>query len=129
MYLIYLGFRLWRGAQQSLEFSRSDSPERSSVLCSFAIGLATQLSNPKTSLVYAGVFTAFLPSEPSYSLLVVLPATVLIVETGWYSLVAIALSAPAPRARYLKLKAWINRAAGVAMAALGTKLISEAMPT
>jgi threonine/homoserine/homoserine lactone efflux protein len=129
MYLIYLGFRLWRGARQSLEFSTSDSPERSSVLRSFVIGLATQLSNPKTALVYAGVFTAFLPSKPSYSLLVVLPGTVLIIETGWYCLVAIALSAPVPRARYLKLKAWIDRAAGVAMAALGTKLFSEAMPT
>jgi threonine/homoserine/homoserine lactone efflux protein len=127
MYLIYLGFRLWRSARRSLEFSRTDSPERSSILHSFLIGLATQLSNPKTALVYAGVFTAFLPSEPSYSLLVVLPGTGLMIETGWYSLVAITLSAPVPRARYLKLKAWIDRAAGVAMAALGAKLTSEAI--
>ena len=129
VYLIFLGFRLWRGARQPLEFSRSDAPEHSSILRSFVIGLATQLSNPKTALVYAGVFTAFLPSEPSYSLLFVLPASVLMIETGWYSLVAIALSAPVPRARYLKLKAWIDRAAGVAMAALGTKLISEITST
>jgi len=129
MYLIYVGFRLWRGAREPIEFSRPDAREQSSILRSFVIGLATQLSNPKTALVYAGVFTAFLPSESPHSLLVVLPITVLIVETGWYSLVAIVLSAPVHRARYLKLKMWIDRAAGVAMAALGTKLIVEATPT
>ena len=31
---------------------------------SFVIGLATQLSNPKTAIWYASVFAAFLPAIP-----------------------------------------------------------------
>jgi threonine/homoserine/homoserine lactone efflux protein len=37
--------------------------------------------------------------------------------------VALALSAPSPRAAYLHSKAWIDRAAGGVMALLGIQLI------
>jgi threonine/homoserine/homoserine lactone efflux protein len=60
---------------------------------SFWLALATQLSNPKTAVVYASVF------------------------------VPLALSAPSPRAAYLRSKTWIDRAAGTVMALLGLRLI------
>ncbi len=129
LYLIYLGVRLWRGARKPLAFANAEKREPLSLPRSFLIGLATQLSNPKTALVYAGVFTAFLPSVPPLSLLIVLPIVVLAIETGWYGLVAIGLSSAVPRAHYLKLKGWIDRVAGAAMSALGIKLIVEAAQT
>jgi threonine/homoserine/homoserine lactone efflux protein len=125
-YLIYLGVRLWRGARDPFAFAKPGGREATSIRRSFWIGLATQFSNPKTALVYAGVFTAFLPDRPSWILLVALPLVVVVIETGWYALVAVALSAPAPRGRYLRVKAWIDRAAGAVMSVLGLKLMVEA---
>jgi threonine/homoserine/homoserine lactone efflux protein len=46
------------------------------------------------------------------------------IETGWYSIVALALSAPSPRATYLRSKSKLDRIAGGVMAALGIKLIA-----
>ena len=42
------------------------------------------------------------------------------------AIVALALSAPAPAAAYLRWKAWIDRAAGGVMGLLGVKLIHDA---
>lgn len=47
------------------------------------------------------------------------------IETIWYSVVALVLSAPLPRAHYLASKAWLDRTAGAIMSLLGLKLIFE----
>jgi threonine/homoserine/homoserine lactone efflux protein len=84
------------------------------------------LSNPKTAIVYASVFAAFLPSAPSIRFNLGVISLVFLVEAGWYSLVAMLLSTEAPRRSYLRYKAWIDRAAGGVMVALGFKLVSSA---
>lgn len=126
-YLVYLGYRIWRGARQTLAI------ELASLQCcasqpgrSFVLGFITQVSNPKTAVVYAGVFASFLPQDIPPPVLVALPIMVFAIETIWYSVVALALSAPSPRACYLASKAWIDRTAGAIMALVGLKLIIEA---
>ncbi len=47
----------------------------------------------------------------------------MIIDGGWYILVAYVLSAEAPRQAYLKFKAGIDRTAGTVMALLGLKLV------
>ena len=123
-YLVYLGYRLWRGASDSLVVSRPHEPRASRKWArSFFLGLVTQLSNPKTAIVYASVFAALLPRETPLSIALLLPLLVFVVEAGWYAVVAVALSAPAPRTAYLRYKSWLDRAAGGVMAVLGIKLI------
>src|SRR5258706_2936038 len=61
-YLLYLGYRIWRGAKEPLEVDvvrTTAAPRR--LKRSFLLGLATQVSNPKTAVVYAGIFSALLP--------------------------------------------------------------------
>lgn len=126
-YLVYLGYRIWRSAQQPLVVDGASM--RSHVAQpwrSFFLGLATQVSNPKTAIVYATIFASLLPSEVPSSALIALPIMIFTIETIWYSVVALALSAPAPRARYLASKAWLDRTAGAIMSVLGVKLIFEA---
>lgn len=125
-YLLLLGYRIWRGARQPLVLesaSLQTSPTRA--WRSFVLGLVTQVSNPKTAVVYASVFAALLPSEIPPSVMVALPILVFAIETIWYSVVALALSAPSPRACYLASKAWLDRTAGAIMSFLGLKLIIE----
>lgn len=45
--------------------SSEPKPRAGAATHSFAMGLTTQLSNPKTAIVYASVFAAFLPATTS----------------------------------------------------------------
>jgi RhtB (resistance to homoserine/threonine) family protein len=125
LYLAWLGWRIWRGARQALTLHAAASPH--SQHRAFAAGLATQLSNPKTAIVYTSVFAAFLPEQPELSFKILTALAVLLVETSWYTLAAWALSAPLPRQAYLRSKTWVDRAAGGVMMALGLKLAWEAV--
>ena len=90
---------------------------------SFTTAMLTQLSNPKTIVVYASIFAALLPKAVPVELLLALPVGVFLVEAGWYAIVALAFSARQPRKVYIAAKAWIDRAAGAVMAGLGLRLI------
>lgn len=136
-WLLYLGLRVWRGSEQPLEVPvghggdatghsivTPDPEERAT--SAFALGFVTQVSNPKTAVVYASVFAALLPSEVPPAFFLLLPPLVFAVEAGWYALVAVALSSDGPRATYLRGKRWLDRAAGGALAALGIRMIAHA---
>jgi len=129
-YLVYLGFRIWRGARQPLavaqEADASQRPQGRGKR-TFLLGLATQVSNPKTAVVYASIFAAFLPREVPLVLALAVPAVIFCIETGWYSIVALALSSAAPRSAYLRYKVWIDRAAGGVMGLLGLRLVWSAV--
>jgi threonine/homoserine/homoserine lactone efflux protein len=120
-YLIYLAWRIWRSADQPLVQDGAAIVE-GRLFRSFLLGLGTQLSNPKTLVFYGSVF-ALLPADLPVWGDLVLPPVIMAIETGWYTLVALAFSLPQPRATYLRWKGRIDRVAGAVMAALGVKLL------
>lgn len=125
LYLIYLGIRLWRGANSSFV---AEIHENATAPVSFRfvlLGLTTQLSNPKTAIVSASVFAALLPADASIMFKIIITSLGFLIEAGWYTLVALVLSSTGPRKVYLRLKAWIDRCAGGVMAALGIKLVTS----
>lgn len=124
-YLLWLATRLWRGAREPLPAGDAQALAPSALRREFGVGLATQVSNPKTALVYASVFAALMPAQPSAALWWLLPLAVFVVEAGWYALVALALSAAAPRAGYLRHKALLDRVAALALGALGARLVAS----
>jgi threonine/homoserine/homoserine lactone efflux protein len=126
LYLAYLGVRIWGSAKQPLVVTRPASSTGTTILKSLALGFTTQVSNPKTAIVYASVFAAFLPTVQSLGFNLTLVALVFAIEAGWYALVALALSSDRPRRVYLRYKSWVDRAAGGIMVALGLKLVSSA---
>ena len=127
VYLAHLGWKIFRGAKQPLAAIAGDAAAPAGTGARFFLtGLGTQMSNPKTALVYASIFAALLPPDMPVSLMIVLPCVVLLIEAGWYAIVALALSSAAPRAAYLRYKPWIDRVAGSAMMFLGAKLVSSA---
>jgi threonine/homoserine/homoserine lactone efflux protein len=121
-YLVYLGWNIWRNAARPADFRNAGVSSKRS----FWVGFVTQISNPKTAVVYASVFVSLLPPELPLWAVLVLPFLVFCIEAGWYSIVALALSASAPAAAYLRWKRWIDRAAGGVMGLLGIKLIHDA---
>ena len=124
-YLIYLAFRLWRGAAEPVQVATTAATPRAGLARSFWLGLATQLSNPKTAVVYASIFAALLPPAPPAWIYLALPAAILGIECGWYAIVALAFSAERPRAAYLRSKTWLDRAAGAVMGLLGLRLLAD----
>lgn len=122
-YLLYLAIRLWRGADTRLAMPPGTEAGAARSGNAFALGLATQLSNPKTAIAYGSIFAALLPAEPPLWLYLALPPLIFAIETGWYSIVALAFSADRPRSAYLRAKGWIDRFAGAVMGALGLRLI------
>jgi len=125
LYLLYLAFRLWRGAAEPIVVPGTADRRAPGRLRSLGLGLATQLSNPKTAIVYGSIFAALLPPAPPAWVVVALPPAVMLIETGWYAIVAAAFSSERPRAAYLRGKHWIDRAAGAVMGALGLRLVIE----
>ena len=122
-YLVFIGWMIWRGARQPVVLGDAGLDQPSTAMRSFLLGLVTQMSNPKTAVVYASVFVSLLPPEIPLAVTLILPLVLFAIEFGWYAIVALALSAPSPRAAYLRSKTWIDRAAGTVMALLGIRLI------
>ena len=125
LYLLYVAFRLWRAAVAPLIVPASAEHRIAGPVRSFSLGLATQLSNPKTAVVYGSIFAALLPPVPPAWIFVALPPAVMVIEIGWYTIVAVTFSSERPRAVYLRGKRWIDRTAGAVMGALGLRLIIE----
>ena len=125
LYLLYLAFRLWYGAAEPIVVPSGAERRALGSLRSFWLGLATQLSNPKAAIVYGSIFAALLPLAPPAWIFVALPPAVMLIEIGWYTIVAVTFSSERPRAAYLRGKRWIDRAAGAVMGALGLRLVVE----
>lgn len=128
LYLCYLGVRIFRAARVPLPFAGNAAAAAAPAPASraFWLGLVTQLSNPKTAIVYASVFAALLPARISLPFAVAVVLAVFVVETGWYAMVAWALSSAGPRRAYLSTKSAVDRVAGTVMFALGLRLITAA---
>lgn len=126
MYLLYLASRIWRGASESLSIGASDETHKANIRKSFWLGLSTQLSNPKTAIVYGSIFVALLPQHPPVWCYFALPPLVFTVEAGWYTVVAACFSGRRPREIYLRMKKWIDGLAAGAIGALGLRLMLTA---
>jgi len=122
LYLLWLAYKIIKHAKEPMG-STYGSVQPMSYAQAYRLGLITQLSNPKISIILASIFTALLPKEIPAYFYVVLPLLCFFIDAGWYSLVAVALSAEKPRQVYLKFKAIFDRIAGGVMTLLGLKLI------
>ena len=126
LYLAWLGWRIWRAARAPLAFLPVERAPARATRRALLLGFTTQVSNPKTAVVYASVFAAFLPAVHSMAFNMLLVCAVFLVETAWYVLVALVLSSERPRHAYLGCKAWSDRLAGGVMLALGLRLVWSA---
>lgn len=126
LYLLHFAARTWLGAKRAVA---ADAGERTRLSANMPIliGLFVQLSNPKTAIVYVSIFAALLPKDLPPVVTATLPPLVFVVEAGWYSVVALALSAESSRRTYLRAKIQIDRLVGGLMALLGLKLVAAVL--
>ncbi len=123
-YLLYLAYRIWGGATQALDIQGSDaSAKKGSVFKSFLLGLVTQTSNPKTALVIAGIFAAFVPAEPPANTTLLVAIIAFVIDFSWYAIVAISLSTNRTRNVYQRAKKSFDRTAAIFLGVVGLKLL------
>jgi len=122
-YLLFLAYRIWRGANEPLITQPTQQSSRGPLFKSFIIGLVTQTSNPKTALVIAGIFAAFVPASPPDNTAILVSGIAFVIDFCWYAVVAIMLSARRTRGVYQRTKAGFDRTASVFLGAVGIRLI------
>ncbi|WP_259781713.1 LysE family translocator [Aestuariispira ectoiniformans] len=128
-YLVYLAYRIFTGAKEplSMDMPVRDKKQSRGLAKAFLLGFGTQLSNPKTAIVFASVFATFLTARPEPWLYLALVPAIFMVEATWYSIVATALSSERPRRAYGRAKGWIDRIASTVLGVMGASLIGEAV--
>ena len=123
VYLIYIASKMIRSARNSLAQIDSINVKKVSLKRAYIFGLLTQLSNPKTAVVFASVFSTLLPQIIPTYFYIAIPASIFVVNAGWYMVVALLLSSETPRKNYLRFKGVFDSTAGTVMAFLGLKLL------
>ncbi len=125
LYLCYLAYSIFKNAKTKIAETTTKNT-LNSMKSSFWLGLVTQTSNPKTAIVYASVFAAFLPQSYSLSFTIILLFVVFTIEVSWYLCVALLMSSSHSKQLYLHYKTRFDRLAGLVMSGLGIKLLSSA---
>jgi RhtB (resistance to homoserine/threonine) family protein len=120
-YLIYLGVRLWMGADRPL--TAGTHAVEGTLRSAYARGLVTNLTNPQSAAYFSGVFALFIhPDTPAW----VLAAAVAIVAGSaslWYGALALLFSTGPAQSVYGRISKWIDRTAGAVMAGFGVHLL------
>ncbi|HMN45919.1 MAG TPA: LysE family translocator [Povalibacter sp.] len=121
-YLIYLGARALfsKAGEMSVESTSTvvDRPWRL-----IAGGFLCNAFNPKAPIYFLALFTVVLsPSLPA-TWLAIYGAWLMILQWLWFSLVATVFAHRAVRDRLIAMRHWIDRVFGVAMIALGLRVV------
>ncbi len=117
IYLLYVATRIWRHARDEVT-ARALPRHRA-----FASGILINLANPKSVLFSAAVLLVIFPADMSGAEKALIVADQFLFECVGYTVIAIALSRPAIRARYLAAKTALDRVSALVLGGLGARLI------
>lgn len=107
IYLCFLAYKIWKSSKIN-DIQKIEKTKVHGIFKSFLLGLFTQITNPKTAIVFGGIFAAFLPAnvpEYSYLILCVLSFSV---DAIWYIIVAYLMSTKKAQNAYYKHKKRIS---------------------
>lgn len=125
-YLIYIGIKAIKTKKQLSFPSESDieKPAKKTItrFKALQIGVLTNLLNPKAIVFFTALFTQFVAPGTSMELLALYGGTSVIIEIAWFSLVALILTNPKVKAKFMGIAHWIERVCGGMLVALGIRL-------
>jgi threonine/homoserine/homoserine lactone efflux protein len=121
LYLIHMGWRMWKDAATPLDMAQGARPPRSA-LSAFRLGLMTQLSNPKPAVLFSAIFIGTVPQGTPVWVIGALLTVVFLNEAVWNTLVARVFSFERSKTAYISLKTIFDRCFGGLLALLGVKI-------
>ena len=119
LYLIWIAVQTWRHANASVAGAPIARAR------SFGAGLLVNFGNPKSMLFAAAVILVVFPQNLAAGDIALVVANHLALEVIFYTLFAVALSAPAARRKYMALKPILDRIAASLLGAFGLRLLLE----
>jgi threonine/homoserine/homoserine lactone efflux protein len=129
LYLIGLG--LWLGVKSFRHPDAATAPElppaRGGWASGWAMGVLTNLLNPKVGVFYIATIPQFVPAGVSpLPMGALLAAVHCVLGMVWFTAIILGGSAIAPRLRSTRFIRWIDRITGAVLIAFGVKLLVEA---
>jgi RhtB (resistance to homoserine/threonine) family protein len=121
-YLIYIGIKALQ-AQKHPELRLQTAVQADmDARRAFRMGLLTCLLNPKVTLFFFALFTQLIQPATPVWMQVVYGLTVASVEFIWFSIVAITISRPLIKRRFVSVSHWLERVMGAVLIGLGVRL-------
>ncbi|MGD9802392.1 MAG: LysE family translocator [Hyphomicrobiaceae bacterium] len=124
-YLLYLAGMAWKHA--SLPIDVDGAAPRQSLGNAFQQTFLIQITNPKVAIFFSAIFVSVLPPDPPLWMVATILVIVFVNEAAWYAVVALGMSAPRPRALYLRMKPVLDKGMGAVLGAFGMKLLADAV--
>ena len=128
-YLFYIGVRalLSQGAKdKKLAPANHNSI---SAKKAFMTGFLTNLLNPKATMFFLAVFSQFINVDTAIAIQIFYAATCVVMTFLWFSFVAIILSNPKIKQKFIKSTKWIDKICGVLLIGLSVKLLLTTNPS
>lgn len=127
-YLLYLGIQGLRAKPATVEATETEVMAQSSAMKTIAMGFLCNALNPKAPIYFVSLFTLVLsPDMPLYQL-AIYGVWMMIIQLAWFSFVVALLSRPQINLRFKRMGHWLDRLFGVAIIALGIKVLTTARP-
>lgn len=120
-YLVWFGIQLLSKSGQPLPEKSTGSVSKSNFFKAFRQGLITNLSNPKSMVFYASIFSSAVPAQTNVPTLVGMVVMVATLALLWYGSVALLLSGNAVEQVYRRIKPHIERSCGALLIIFGIK--------
>lgn len=128
-YLCYVGikaifFSKKRGQESEIENIDTDIKRSSTMSVRQAVvnGFLTNLLNPKAVVFFTAVYTQFIGVDTPLSIHLLYGVTSIVIEFLWFAGVAIVLTNPRVKRKFMSVMHWVERSCGGLMIALGVKL-------
>lgn len=125
-YLLYLGITGLRSRKTPVTVSNGNgaAAPASSAWRQVLGGFLCNAFNPKAPIYFLALFTVVLSPDLPVPTLVIYGAWIMFLQWLWFSLVALVFAHRHVRDRLLRVRHWIDRAFGVAMVALGIRVLA-----
>ena len=122
LYLVYLGFQLWRDSLAKSN-TRPKPPKLGDKRNPFAVGFLTNMTNPKAMAFFSSIFALTMTPDVTLATEGAVIGVMVLMTMAWFSFVTFGLSTPAMRKVYVRWGHWIARAAGTFLGLFGLKLL------
>lgn len=123
-YLIYIGYKSLK-AKPNGKIDSIKSKQDLSRLQAIKIGFITNILNPKVTLFFFSLFTQVISPTTPASLRALYGLQMFVFTLGWFSLLAVIISHPVIKNRFLSVSHYIEKTMGVILIALGVKVALE----
>ena len=123
-YLLYIGIKALRVTSTAVGSETLVSRKPISIYQAGIEGAMISILNPKTAIFFIAIFSQFISAEASILDQMIMIATVVIIDGGWYSLVTLTL-AKGPILAWLKAKnQLVNRISGTIFILLAIRVVT-----